>query len=298
MPTEVSDVRSNPQDQIAHAAMVIGRSDHCRKVFSAIYQGKKKIKTVSEIVQLTSLPRIRVLQEAGKLGNNSIVKKTKIDGDTAYEKDPFYTQNKKKILRLAGDKKALDKFPTKTNPRFGDITLNVSLPKQLVDFEKITIDDIDSFSKVRSVTRKQQISPVDEKKFKQGLQAIIHEAGTFQDWGGELNDLFSTGLIINGKRKDAAFGLKGKGMTGPLTPKKMGHNGDQVQRLFRSTAEVFIVQYWNRIEESILEQMKSFAIAKSALEGRKILYGIIDGQDTARLIAAYPDCFPEGTVGK
>ena len=78
----------------------------------------------------------------------------------------------------------------------------------------------------------------------------------------------------------------------------MGHNGDQVQRLFRSTAEVFIVQYWNRIEESILEQMKSFAIAKSALEGRKILYGIIDGQDTARLIAVYPDCFPEGTVGK
>ena len=115
MPTEVSDVRSNPQDQIAHAAMVIGRSEHCRKVFSAIYQGKKKIKTVAEIVQLTSLPRIRVLQEAGKLANNSIVKKTKIDGDTAYEKDPFYTQNKQKILRLAGDKKALAKFPNSTS---------------------------------------------------------------------------------------------------------------------------------------------------------------------------------------
>jgi hypothetical protein len=296
MPTEVSDVRSNPQDQIAHAAMVIGRSQHCRKVFSAIYRGKKKIKTVTEIVQLTSLPRLRVLQEAGKLSNNSIVKKTKIDGETAYEKDPFYTQNKGKILKLAGNKKALAKFPTKVNPKFGDVTLNVTLPKQLVDVEKITVDDIDSFSKIKSIDRALTPLPVDEKGFKEGLQKIINEQGTFQDWGGELNDLFSTRLIIKGERKDAAFGLKGKGMTGPLTPKKMGHQGDQIQRLFRTPAEVFLIQYWNRIDESIVEQMKNFAVAKSALEGKRIYYGIIDGQDTMRLIAAYPECFAEKTI--
>lgn len=296
MPIEVSDVRSNPQDQIAHAAMVIGRSEHCRKVFSAIYEGKKKIKTISEIVQLTSLPRIRVLQEAGKLSNNIIVKKTKVDGELAYEKDAFYSQNKRKILRLAGNKKALDKFPTKINPRFGNVTLNVSLPKQLINIEKITVDDIDSFSSVRKILENQKPLPIDEKKFKQGLQKIINEVGTFQDWGGELNDLFSTRLILKGERKDVAFGLKGKGMTGPLTPKKMGHNGDQVQRLFRSNAEIFLVQYWNKIDESIIEQMKNFAIAKSAVEGKKIYYGIIDGQDTMRLIQAYPDCFPQGTV--
>ncbi len=71
----VTDVRSNPQDQIAHAARVIGKSERCRRVFSAIYQGKKKVKTVSEIERITSLDRMTVLQEAGKLCNNDIAKK-------------------------------------------------------------------------------------------------------------------------------------------------------------------------------------------------------------------------------
>jgi len=291
MPIEVSDVRSNPQDQIAHAARVIGRSEDCRKVFSAIYQGKKRIKTVTEIVKLTSLPRIRVLQEAGKLCNNHIVKKTKIENELAYEKDPFYTQNKKTILRLAGDRKALERFPTKISPRIGEITVTISLPKKMVDAKQITIDDIDSFAKVKDVTSNQNPLPINEKEFKDGLQKILGEQGTFQDWGGELDDLFSTRLILGGERKNVAFGLKGKGTTGILTPKKMGKRGDQVQRLFRAPADVFIIQYWGQIDESIIEQMKQLAIAKSGLEGRKIYYGVIDGQDTMRILTVYPECF-------
>lgn len=296
MPLEVSDFRSNPQDQIAHAARVMGRSEHCRRVFSAIYQGKKKIKTVVEISQLTSLPPVRVLQEAGKLSNNGIVKKTKVKGGTAYEKDPFYSQNKRKILKLACNKKALDRFPTKTNPRFGEITISASFPRQLVDVEKVTIDDIDTFAKVKGVIWDQSPIPIDEEKFKEGLQRIINEQGTFEDWGGEINDLFSTRLTIRGDRKYVAFGLKGKGQKGILIPKKMGKRGDQIQRLFRSTAEVFLVQYWNQIDESIVEQMKNFAVSKSAVEGKKIYYGVIDGQDTMRLITAHPECFPENTL--
>jgi len=292
MPIEVSDVRSNPQDQIAHAARVIGRSERCRKVFSAIYQGKKRIKTVSEVVKLTSLPRMTVLQEAGKLCNNHIVKKTKVGTELAYEKDPFYTQNKKTIFRLAGNREALEKYPTKTNPRIGGtIQISVLLPKEMVDAKQITIDNIDSFAKAQSLTPNQNLLPIDEKKFKEGLQKILGEQGTFQDWGGESDDLFSTRLMMDRERKNVAFGLKGKGTTGILTPKKMGKRGDQVQRLFRAPADVFLVQYWGQIDESIIEQMKHFAIAKSVLEGRKIYYGVIDGQDTIRILMAYPECF-------
>lgn len=297
MPIDVSDVRSNPQDQIAHAARVIGRSKDCRKVFSAIYQGKKRIKTVTEIEALTSLRRMRVLQEAGKLCNNNIVRKTKVNGETAYEKDPFYTQNKKTILRLAGNKEAMEKYPTKTNPKLGNIAVTVvTLPEKMIDVEKISIDDIDSFVKVKGITWNQSPLPIDERKFKEGLQKIIGEQGTFEDWGGEINDLFSTRLIIKGERKNAAFGLKGKGMKGILTPGKMGKRGDQVQRLFRSPAEVFLIQYWNQIDESIIELMTNLARSKSAADMRKIYYGVIDGQDTARLIKAYPECFPDGTA--
>lgn len=288
---DVTDVRSNPQDQIAHAARVIGRSERCRKVFSAIYQGKKKIKTVSEIERITGLDRMSVLQEAGKLCNNDVAKKTKVRKELAYEKHPFYTQNKDKILRLAGNKEALDKFPTKTNPSFRGATISVTFPKSMARAVQITVDGIDSFSKVKGLSPSQSPTPLDEKKFKEGIQKILGEQGSFQDWGGETDDLFSTRLLINGERKNVAFGFKGKGTTGVLTPKKMGKNADQIQRLFRTSADVFLVQYWDRIDESIIEQLKNFATAKSAYEGRRIYFGIIDGQDTVRIKEAYPECF-------
>lgn len=291
MSIDVTDVRSNPQDQIAHAARVIGRSERCRKVFSAIYQGKKKIKAVSEIERITGLDRMSVLQEGGKLCNNDIAKKTKVGKELAYEKYPFYTQNKNKVLSLAGNKEALDKFPTKTNPRIKVATISLTFPKSMIDAVQITVDDIDSFSKVRGLSPSQSPTPIDEKVFKKGIQKILGEQGAFQDWGGETDDLFSTRLLINGERKNVAFGFKGKGTTGVLIPKKMGKNADQIQRLFRTPADVFLVQYWNRIDESVIEQMKNFATAKSACEGRRIYYGTIDGQDTIRILEAYLDFF-------
>jgi hypothetical protein len=39
------------------------------------------------------------------------------------------------------------------------------------------------------------------------------------------------------------------------------------------------------------EQMRLFAIAKSAMTGEKIYFGIIDGDDTQRLKLAYPKQF-------
>jgi hypothetical protein len=291
MSIDVSDIRSNPNDQIAHAARVIGKSDHCRRVFLAIYQGKQKIKTATEIENISALPRMRVLQEAGKLSDNDIVKKTKVGGEIAYEKYPFYTRHKEKVLKLAGNEKALAKFPTKINPKIEVAYISVPLPKSMINIESITIDDIDSFSKVRGLEIEGTPSPIDEKKFKEGLQKILGEEGSFQDWGGEPDDLYSTRLIIKGERKSVAFGLKGKGTTGILTPKKMGKRGDQIQRLLGSPAEVFLVQYWGQIDESIIGQMKSLAIAKSVSEGRTIRYGIIDGKDTLRIITAYPECF-------
>ena len=72
-----------------------------------------------------------------------------------------------------------------------------------------------------------------------------------------------------------------------LIPKKMGKNGDQIQRLFRSPAQIFLIQYNGQIAESVLEQMKEFSIAKSAKENQKIFFGEIDGDDTAKLFQAY-----------
>lgn len=287
---DVSDSRSNPQEQIAHAARVLGRSKHRKLVFKVIYTGKMSVKTVEYISNVTKLSQKRVLEEGAKLVGNKIVENVKVNKKTAYKKDLFYTQNRDKILALTR-KGALDKFPTKSNPRITYSIVNVPIPKKAFDIKQLTIDDIDSFSKVRKEKRNKKINQISEKWFKEGIKGILRETGQFHDWGGESGDLFSTRLILQSKRVNVTFGFKGKGTKGSLTPKKMGKRGDQIQNLFRTPADVYIIQYWNQIEESILTQLKTFALVKSISEQKRIYYGIIDGQDTQRLIAAYPTYF-------
>jgi hypothetical protein len=132
---------------------------------------------------------------------------------------------------------------------------------------------------------------ITESQFKNGIAKILGESGKFKDWGGEQNDLYTNKVRISGRRLPAAFAFKGKGTRGILTPRQMGKNGDQIQRLFKTPAGVFIVQYWGQVHESIVEQMAEFAKAKSAVEGSLVRYGIIDGSDSHRLLKAYAWAF-------
>ena len=108
---------------------------------------------------------------------------------------------------------------------------------------------------------------------------------------GERNDLHTTKLRLSSRRRLTAIGFKGPGTKGILTPKKMGKNGDQIQRLFKSPADVFLVQYWGQIDQSVTEQMEEFAKSKSASEMKEVYFGIIDGDDSNRLLKAYPRAF-------
>ena len=87
-------------------------------------------------------------------------------------------------------------------------------------------------------------------------------------------------------------------MSGTLTPNKMGKNGDQIQRLFESPAEVFILQYWNKIGEKVLEQMEGWAQLKSFKDDKKIYYGVIDGEDSMKILTAYSKQFSSDTISK
>jgi hypothetical protein len=292
MPVAVSDARSNPNDQIAHAANSLRVSPRRKKVFIEIYRGKKKAKTVAELMKATQLTQVAVLQEGGKLAGLHIVNQIKIGGKTAYEKDTFIAINKNKIVALASNPKKLKAYPTKYNQkisaRLGSIRVIVQGAK--VQITPVTCDDFDQFSKAKEIktATKKMIS---EKAFKSGVLKLIGDKGDFQDWGGEKNDLYTTKLKFRGKRRPVAFAFKGPGMQGTLTPKKLGKNGDQIQRLFLSAAEIFIVQYHSQIDQSVIEQMVAFATMNSVREGKRIWYGVIDGDDTNRLIAGYPKAF-------
>jgi len=113
----------------------------------------------------------------------------------------------------------------------------------------------------------------------------------FKDWGGERSDLYSTRLRIGGKRVAAAFAFKGPGQRGKLVVSRMGKNGDQAPRLFQEDADAFFVQHCGEIDSSVIDLLRSLAVAKSVTTGARIYYGVIDGQDSIRIRLAYPNVF-------
>ncbi len=291
MTLPVTDVRSNPQDQIAHAVKVLGRSKDRLAVFLKLHHGRKKIKTATELSHLTGLDRKRVLEEGKLLVHKQLIKQTERDDDVAYERDGFYYAHRRQIFSLVKNPKKFKQFPTKYSPRISSARVSISLPKSLIRTATITVDDIDSFNKVRRVKNAATISSMLENRFKLGVKRILGESGHFKDWGGESSDLYSTRLKMKGSRRYAAIAFKGRGTRGILTPARMGKNGDQIQRLFMEDGEIFLVQYGQQIAPSILHQMAVFAQAKSIATGKKVFYGIIDGHDSSRIVAAYPKAF-------
>ena len=168
----------------------------------------------------------------------------------------------------------------------------IRIPRPRIRARYITIDDIDSFGQVARIrVEPGEYTAMAESRFKNGIAKILGEGGKFKDWGGERNDLYTNRVRISDRRLPAAFAFKGVGTRGILTPRLMGKNGDQIQRLFKTAACAVIVQYWGQVAESVVEQMAEFAKAKSATDGSLDFYGIVDGSDSNRLIKAYPQAF-------
>jgi hypothetical protein len=171
-------------------------------------------------------------------------------------------------------------------------TIHVRAPFK-AQTEFVSIDDVHQFRKVKAVSKvPDSLSPprLPEAVIKTGILRLLREDTGQKDWGGENNDIFSVRLNVGNKKLRGAFALKGPGKKGPLVPGKMGKNGDQIQRLFSTPADVFFVQYEDEIKESVVQLMEQLAKAK-ALLGGKIRFGIIDRRDTYRLRVAYPGAF-------
>lgn len=294
MTVSVADRSSNKQEQIVHAAEVIGRSTHRAKVFNAIYTGQKQAKSVSSLMKSTDLPRTRVLDAGKRLAVNDLVTPERIGNETHYRKIPFFQRHRDHILKLATNTEARHAVPTKRRPaaqKTSNVKVSFRIPTRRIQAEQITIDDVDSFSKVTSSLEAESSDVMSESRFRDGMAAVLGEKGQFKDWGGELRDLSSTRVRLNGKRVYAAFAFKGPGTKGKLTPKKMGKNGDQIQRLFKCPVRLFVVQYQGEVDDSVYEQMEAFAQIRSYLRDEPVFWMVIDGEDSRRIVEAYPSKF-------
>jgi hypothetical protein len=263
----------------------------------AIYFGKKHAKSVLDLADILKVTPKRITEIGKPLANTLFgQERIRINGRTltAYVKYEFVQQNLREIIRLAGNPTKLSAYNTKTNPRisFSGSIIRVKVPFRPRVFS-IAIDDVKEFSRVKQVKDvpvKLDPARLPEAFVKRGLTRLLGEPISAKDWGGELNDIFTTRLTVRGKRNRAAFALKGPAKSGGLVPKMMGKNGDQILRLFKSPAQVFFVQYEGEIKESIVDTMREHALAKAATEG-EVFYGVIDLTDTYRLRVAYSKHF-------
>jgi hypothetical protein len=267
---------------------ILKRSERMQRVFFAIYSGKRR-KTVREVANITRLSEVAVAQIGGQLAGKQLIIAHRQGGKVIYEKESVYNAIRHTIRGDLKNQKRFKRLPTKYNPQAGKTTVTIQIDGKRARATQIGCEEIEEFRKVKGVRNAPKIR-IAEKKFKYGVAEILDDTGKFTDWGGETNDLLSRAHVA-GKSQSIAFAFKGPATTGVLTPKKMGKNGNQIQRLFTSPAEVFVVQYHSQIGDSVLEQMATHAKMRSYYEGARVWYCVINGDDKNRLMVAYPKAF-------
>lgn len=156
---------------------------------------------------------------------------------------------------------------------------------------EVYIDELTAFEKVKSVTPAavKMLLPLklSEDKIQKALEQIIGENFHQVDWGGEINDIFSSHFTQDKKRYNVAFLLKGSGTKGKLTIKKCGKNGDQLFRLSLSDCDYYFIQHVDEISQEVRQDFLSKMNLIKLRDKKNIHCCFIDGTDTARILKAY-----------
>jgi hypothetical protein len=201
-----------------------------------------------------------------------------------WQRDQADGRIKRRFARLRDLLDALQTIRTDELGRYTD------LPAEA----RLYIEDIDSFAKARDINHtmvdhllKGGYLDIEENDIQVAFEEILDEPFHKQDWSGEINDLYSSNLVVNGRRTATAFLLKGRGLRKrTMEIASCGKNGDQLLRLFDSPASLFIVQFVGRISEAVIRDVEG-KIDQKRRSGSTAWFCAIDGQDTARILLAY-----------
>ena len=180
--------------------------------------------------------------------------------------------------------RGLNKIRLHSLPEYTDLPLDA----------RLYVEDIESFRKVRDINPATVVDVLNdgyldrsEDSIQTALERILNVPFHKKDWGGELNDLYTANLIVNGTRHETAFLLKGNGLRNRVMEiKHCGANGDQLLRLCNSPAKIFVVQFVGNISEAVVSDIDG-KVRQARAEGKGAWYCIMDGQDTASVLRAY-----------
>jgi hypothetical protein len=294
-----NDLGSNLEENLERWAKMLRNHGRNRTVFDRIYSSKQASWSNAEVAAKAGIGTKAASEATKALHDRALL--VRLPGSPArYSKRADVYREKKKLLALANSPRKLAALPTKRKPLGGRST-KPPAKFMLGHAIHITVDDIDSFAAVKKIDKETvpaQLSParLSEEVFKKGIENILGERTKLKDWGGENLDLYSTNLVIKGRRKAAGFALKGPAKTGPLTPGKMGTNGDQIDRLLSQSIDVAIVQYEGDVAISIPSLLEKLARDKARSEEKNIYFCVINLLDSYRLRIAYPSAFRRATA--
>lgn len=155
-------------------------------------------------------------------------------------------------------------------------------------WQRVDIGEVEQFASVDFEAAPDALDvmrTVPEAKVKNALARLIGEPTIPKDWGGEQHDLWTTRLRIDGRAHSAAFVLKGPAggsMWRPMTIGMLGRNGDQLQRMASSSAEVLVLQHCHEIRPEVVSMLES--LASDMRNPRRFM--VIDGYDSHSLMRA------------
>lgn len=156
------------------------------------------------------------------------------------------------------------------------------------DYGEVLAEDIAEFAAISGAQVSDAnewmsvMSELPEDTVKKAIAKLLKEPPK-ADWGGEENDHFSANVTIDGKKRTAAFLLKGPTKFKEMTPAMCGKNGDQIYRLVNSGAYLSVVQHSHLIGTAVRETLRAFTVQP----GRSRKFCVLDGQATYRLLKAY-----------
>ena len=157
------------------------------------------------------------------------------------------------------------------------------------DFGEILPEDIDRFSGMKDVKVEsagewmEAMKKLPEAKVKEAFAHLLSEEPK-KDWGGESDDHFSGNVEVHGRRRTAAFLLKGPAQFREMTLEMCGRRADQIHRMVDTGADISVVQHSHQIGPVVRRTLRALTVQPG---GSQRKYCLIDGQATYRILKAY-----------
>ena len=130
------------------------------------------------------------------------------------------------------------------------------------EFGEILPEDIEQFARMKEVSATSAdewmsvMRSLPEEQVKQAVADLLAEPPK-KDWGGESDDHFSANVTVRGRRRTAAFLLKGPSRFAEMTLDMCGKRADQIHRMVDSDAEVCVVQHCHLIGSRVRHTVRT-----------------------------------------